>query len=51
MSDAPEMIAAGQFASAVPGGIPDFPDGSNIKQAIAVGAKGRKTILWEVIIQ
>ena len=49
LSDAPEMIAAGQFASAVPGGIPDFPDGASIKQSIAVGARGRKTILWDAI--
>ena len=49
LSDAPEMIAAGQFAAAAPGGVPEFPGGAGIKQAIAVGAKGRKTILWEGI--
>ena len=49
LSDAPEMIAAGQFAAAAPGGVPEFPEGASIKQAIAVGAKGRKTILWEGI--
>ena len=33
LKDAPEMIAAGQFASAAPG-VPEFPDGADIRREI-----------------
>ncbi|TRY78693.1 hypothetical protein TCAL_15285 [Tigriopus californicus] len=48
LKDAPEMIAAGQFSQNVPGR-PDFPDGFDIKGAIAIGSKTKKEVTWLMV--
>lgn len=46
LKDCPEMIAAGQYANNVPDRPAEFPPGASVKQAIAVGTKRSKTVLW-----
>ena len=46
LRDSPEMLAAGQFASYVPGR-PDFPDDDNdIMSCIAIGSKKLPNVQW-----
>ncbi len=47
LKDSPEMIAAGQFTAQIPNR-PEFPDGSDIRSAIAFGSRTKPTVQWFV---
>jgi len=47
LRDAPEMIAAGQFTANVPNR-PEFPEGYNIRSALAIGNLSKPVVQWFV---